>query len=92
VNVDLRPEFDLAQFPVFLFLARVFVFLRLFVLESTVIADSTDRRHRGGRDFNEVEALGARHVERFLGGHDAELSSLIVDHPHRADPDLVVDA
>jgi hypothetical protein len=91
VRVDLRPELHLAQFPVLLFLARVFVFFRLLVLQSTVITDSTDWRHGGGRHLDQIEALRPRHSERFFGRHDAELRAFIVDHPNGANADLVVD-
>ena len=92
VRVDLGSQFHLAQFEVFLLLARVFVFLRLLVLQSTVITNATDRRNRGGRDLDEVEPLRAREIHRFLGRHDAELGPLIDDHANGADADLVVDA
>ena len=90
VILDLRAEFDFFEFPVFLFLTSVFVFLRLLVLEPSIIADSTDRRNRGRRDFDQIEAFLTREREGVLRWHHPELRALIVDDANLADPNLVV--
>lgn len=41
----------------------VFLLLRLLVLEFPVLDDAADRRGRGGRDLDQVEALGLRQPE-----------------------------
>ena len=57
VLVDLRPELDFLDLDHLLVLLRLARPLLLLVLILAVVHDPADRRHGGGRDLHEVEAL-----------------------------------
>src|SRR5690606_18801473 len=63
MRVGAGAELDFLDLDDLLLLARLGLFLLLFVLELAEVHDLADRRHRVGRDLDEVEA-------KFLGhGH-----------------------
>ena len=92
VHVDLRPELDLLDLDHALVLLGLASALLLLVLVLAEVHDPADRRHRGRRDLDEVEALLLRDDQRLRRRHDAELLSGFVDHADLADPDALVGA
>src|SRR5579872_7439822 len=85
VSLDLRSQLDFSELEIALLLASVFIFFRLFVFQSSVIADPADGWSRRRRDFDQVEAALSREGERVLGRHDAELCPVIVDDADATD-------
>jgi hypothetical protein len=68
------------------------LFLFLLVQEFPVIHDAAHRRLRGGRNLNQIQVLFARHLERFVGGQDADLIPLVVNYADFAGAYAVVRA
>src|SRR5262249_38633808 len=79
VLVDLGPELDLLDLDHLLVLSRLARALLLLVLVLAEIHDSANRRHGGGRDFDEVEAFLLRNGQRLGRRHDAQLLAVVVD-------------
>ena len=79
VGVDRRAELDfldlvgVLMFPGFLFL------FRLFVAELAIIDQAADGGRCVGRDFNQVDSLGARQVDGFAELENAKLLAILGD-------------
>jgi len=92
VRLDLRPQLHFAEFEVALLFARVLIFFRLLVFESSVITDFDDGRLCIWRDLDEIQTCSPSARKRLLGRHDAELFPIFVDHADRSNADLLVDS
>src|SRR5207302_6717364 len=92
VGIDLDPEADLLEGLRLLLLLGFALALLDLVLVLAVVEDAADRRDRVRRDLHEVEALLLCQRQRVLCCHDAQLLSFIIDDPHLADPDHLIDA
>ncbi len=90
MGIDLRPELDLLHLDLMLFLLRLPRLAGLLVLEFPVVHDPADGRPRLGSDLDEIQPPFPRVGQRFLNREDPDLVSLLVDHAHRADPDLFI--
>lgn len=90
VGLDLGAKLHFLELEAAVLLTRVSIFLRLFVLQSSVIADPADRWNRSRRDFDQVEAALSRKVEGIFSRHYAELRAVIIDDADVADPNLLV--
>src|SRR5918993_1207467 len=66
--------------------------LPLLVLILAVVHDSTDGRHGGRRNFDQVEAFLSGKDESLGRRHDAQLLPRVVDDANFTDPDALVDA
>ena len=88
---------DLGLHPDFLQLAHADLFPRfldlffLLELELAVVQQLAYRRYRLRRDFDEVQAQVAGHLDGLERRDDALLLALVVYEPHFADTDLLVD-
>jgi hypothetical protein len=67
VRLDLRTQLHFFEFEVALFLASVFVFFRLLVLEAPVVGDLADRRLRVGETSIRSSPATLRACERVFG-------------------------
>src|SRR6188472_3774496 len=92
VFVDLRPELDLLDQDHALVLLRLARALLLLVLVLAEVHDPADRRHRGGRDLDEVEPFLSRDGQRLRRWHDPELLSSVVDDSNLSNPNALVGA
>ena len=92
VLVGFGLEANLLGFGLLLVLARLALLLALLVAEFAVVHQAANRRHRGGRHLNQVEAPLLGELHSVADGDDADLGSLIVDQAHLACADAVVDA
>ena len=92
VDVDLDAQPDLLEGLRLLLLLLFALALLELVLVLAVVEDSADRRDGRGRHLHEVEPLLLSQGERLGSLHDAELLPFIVDDPHLADSDHLVDA
>src|SRR5690606_3422318 len=87
----LRAELDLLRLDGRCTLARLLLFLRLFVLVLAVIHDPADRRERARRDLDDIEPPLLGESERFVRRHDAELL-LVGNDANLGNANPVVDA
>src|SRR5215210_5138945 len=79
---DLRPELDLLDVNLGLVLAGELGLLLLLVPVFPVVHDPGDRRRGLWGDFDEVEVLAVRVLERFVRRPDPDLSAVVVDQPY----------
>src|SRR5688500_10971850 len=70
----------------------LFLALRQLVLVLTEVEEAGHRRSRHRCDLDKIEAPLLRHLEGLWRGHDAQLVSLVIDHPNLWDPDHLVNA
>ncbi len=73
-------------------LARVALLAPLLVAVLAVVHQATHGWDGRRRHLNQVKTALARHLQRLAGGQDAELLPVLVDDPHLADADALVDA
>jgi hypothetical protein len=70
-------------------LPRLFAFL---VLELPVVHDPADRRHRGRRNLDQIEAFLSGKDESLGRRHDAQLLPRVVDYSDFTDSNPLIDA
>src|SRR5688572_25916813 len=92
VLVHLRTELDFLDLDHLLVALRFPGPLLLLVLILAVVHDSTDGRHGGRRDFDQVEAFLAGKDKSLGRRHDAQLLPRVVDYADFTNPDALVDA
>jgi hypothetical protein len=92
VVVDGNRELDFLDGDGLLALAGRALALLFLVEKLAVVLNAANRRHRGRRDFNQVETALAGNFERFKWGKDAELLALLVDDADFAGADALIDA
>src|SRR5690606_16516527 len=71
-------------------LARLALALALFVAELAVVHQAAHRRARVGCDFNQVQVPFLGHGQSLVGRQNAQLLAVLIDDPHLADADLMV--
>ena len=92
VDVDLDAQPHLLEGLRLLLLLLFSLALLELVLVLAVVEDPADGRDGRGRHLHEVEPLLLSQRERLEGRHHAELLTLIIDDPHLADSDHLIDA
>ena len=92
VLVDVDPELDFLDRDDVLVLLRLALLLFLLIKEFAEVHDTDHGGLRGGRDFDQVKGLFAGHLESFVGLHDADLVTFVVDHTHFAGANAVIGA
>jgi len=92
VVVHIDAELDLFYGDRLLMFLGFALFLFLLVEILPVIHDAAHGRLRGGRNLNQIQILFAGFSDCFVGRHDAELLSLVINHANFARPNTVVDA
>src|SRR5687768_4674571 len=92
VVVDVGAELDLLDLEGLLLLPRLLGLLLLLVEELAEVHDAADRRARGRRHLDQVEALLLGQAQRLVDQDDAQLRSIGVDQAHFAGADRFVDA
>lgn len=70
---------------------RVLLPLLSLVLEFAVIHDAADRRSFHGRHLNQVESRLSRQTQGFVGGKDAPLPLILINHAYRCYADLLIE-
>src|SRR6185437_1986992 len=68
--------------------------MSLFLLRVTilvVVGDAADRRRRGGRHFDQVEATAFRHLDCIAKGQHSHLAAICINHADLLRTDQVVD-
>src|SRR5690606_3637528 len=91
VRVDLGTQAQLLELDALLFLAGIALSFALLVFELPVIHDPADRGLGVRGDLDEIEIVAGCDVQSFLGGENAELIALRIDHPDAPAPDLMID-
>ena len=86
---DLRLHPDLLDLAHANLLPRFLYVLFLLELELAVVQQLAYRRYRLRRDFDEIQAQIAGHLDSLERRDDALLLALIVYEPHFADTDLL---
>jgi hypothetical protein len=66
--------------------------LLFFVEEFAVVLNPADRRHRGGRDFDQIQPALAGDLQGFEGGQDAELLAFFINDADFAGADSLIDS
>ena len=89
-DADLRRQADFLEGHRALLALGFLLPLRQLVLVLTEVEELDHRglRHRG--DLDEIVSPFLRHLEGLRRGHDAQLSTLFIDHPNLWDPDHLV--
>ena len=83
-------EADLADYHSALVLACLTLFLRLLLLETPIIQQSTHRRNRGRRNLHQVGILLPCRTQGFLHRHNAELFAIVTYDTNLTCSDLFV--
>ena len=91
VLVDVRPHLDFLDVDDLLLLARLALALLFLVLELAEVHDLADRRVRGGRDLDQVQAHGHGTLYGFCCGNDADVLARFVDQADAWLLDALVD-
>ena len=91
VLFDLRPELDLLQMRYMLFLLGITGLLALLVLVLPKIHDLADRRPHVGAISTRSSPFPLLWPSGLVGGHDAELLAVLIDHPDLGDSDHMID-
>jgi hypothetical protein len=92
VIANLRFDPDLFELNDVLIATGIALFPALFVPEFSIVHQSTNGRGRVRGNLNEVEPALPGHLECLPRGDDPDLATFVVDEPHLADPNPLVDA
>ena len=91
VGVDAGGHADFFDLSDVLILLRFFFFLCLLEAELAIVHDLADGGIRAGRDLHQVHTLIIGHIQRVLGGHDAELFAIGSDHADLLVSDVLIE-
>jgi hypothetical protein len=90
--IDSHGEFHFLDHDDFLLLACRAIALVLLVEKLAVVLNAADRRLRGGRDFDQIQATLAGYFESFKGRENSELFTVFVDDADFTRANSVVNA
>jgi hypothetical protein len=86
------PEFDLFQLRAAAALALLMRLLVLLVKKLAVIGDFANGRVCRRRNFHQIESAFPRHTNSLVWLHHPKLGALLINHPHFARPNPLIDA
>ena len=92
VVADLRLDPNLFELNDVLIASGIALFSALLVPKLPIIHQTTNGRGCVGRDLNEVQPALTGHLQRFPRRNDPDLATFVVDEPHLANADPLVDA
>jgi hypothetical protein len=90
--IDSHGEFHFLDHDDFLLLTCRAIALVLLVEKLAVVLNAADRRLRGGRDFDQIQATLAGYFESFKGRENSELFTVFVDDADFTRANSVVNA